>query len=340
VNEVKIINVPIESLEDRYSADWNRWFDDYIVKNNLGGSTLTIYPTPLRDKIKEGDFLDIVGTNYFKSKQIAEICERVDCGHIPRDEKVVFLIQDGWFPIEQLAYLRDMLGCHYWKFVGIFHAGTYSKWDLTARSHMYTWGEDLENSWFKIYDKIIVGSWHHKSLLRETRKVPIHKIKIIPWHVEVPKLDITKKENIVVFPHRLNVEKQPDLFLEIIDSCNMEGWTFRLSANECKTKQEYYQLLAKSKIAVSLGLEELFGIAMVEATLLGCIPLVPDAFSYKEMYSGPCRYEDIKELKGNLARLMKGYTAFPIAYYFSDFYNENRQKDFYQQVFELMENDL
>lgn len=336
-----IVNVPIESLEDRYSADWNKWFAEYTDANEI--PVKTIYPpVVLRDTIKEGEFLDVVSTTCFKADQIGIICSQVDKGNIPRDEKVVFLIQDGWFPVEQLAYLRDMLGCHYWKFVGIFHAGTYSKWDLTARSHMYQWGEALENSWFKIYDKIIVGSNHHKRLLLETRNVPDHKIQVILWPVKVPVLDTKHKENIVVFPHRLNVEKQPELFDWLARECSAKGWWFKRTVDECATKQEYYELLAKSKIAVSLGLEELFGIAMVEATLLGCVPLVPDAFSYKEVYNESCRYHDIKALVKKLQLCMehietKTGTQLPLPLELFNAYYGVNYMPFYETLFKVME---
>lgn len=112
-----IVNIPIESIEDRYSANWNRWFEARTANNH---DWLTIYPAPLTSKIEDGAFLDITGTNYFKAMQIAEIAMLVKNGSIPRNERVVFFIHDGWFPVEQLAYIRDMLGCYDWRIVDIF----------------------------------------------------------------------------------------------------------------------------------------------------------------------------------------------------------------------------
>jgi hypothetical protein len=335
---MQIVNIPIESLEERYSAQWNKWFDNYVEDNNVQ-DVYTVYPNTLRNTIKDGDFLDVVSTVHFKSHQIANICWRVDRGLIPRDKKVVFLIQDGWFPVEQLAYLRDMLSCRYWKFVGVFHAGTYSKYDMTARQGMYTWGEELENSWFKIYDKIIVGSQHHADLLLSMRKVNPKKLHVIPWKVEVPSLSVTK-ENIVVFPHRLGMEKQPELFgkLSYDTFCNSKDWKFVRAPDVCSTKAEYYQLLAKSKIAVSLGLEELFGIAMIEATLLGCIPIVPDAFSYREMYKREFRYQDMNECKNMILNFMNVSISgdMTVNKYNCFNYGVGKKGDFFDRVFTLM----
>src|SRR5580692_5184979 len=151
-----IVNVPIEPIEMRYSADWCRWFEEELTTRKY--EFRTILPATLTGKIRDGAFLDVIGTTKFKADQIDTICLLVDRGYIPRNERVVFLIHDGWFPVEQLAYMRDMLGCHEWKFVGLFHAGTYDRWDQTAQHGMASWGEDIENGWFKIYDEIIVAS--------------------------------------------------------------------------------------------------------------------------------------------------------------------------------------
>ena len=62
---MKIINVPIEPLEQRYSADWIRWFDREFTE--AGIEFTTVIPEPLTDKIVRGSFLDVAGTNYFKA---------------------------------------------------------------------------------------------------------------------------------------------------------------------------------------------------------------------------------------------------------------------------------
>jgi hypothetical protein len=293
-----IVNVPIEPIEMRYSADWNKWFIAELNARSVNNFS-TVMGAPLSPGIREGAFLDIIGTHKFKADQVSQICSAVDQGFIPRNERVVFIIQDGWFPVEQLAYMRDMLGCHEWKFVGLFHAGTYDRWDQTAQHGMYTWGEDLENAWFKIYDRVIVASDYHRDLLLRTRKVDSSGLYVVPWKVEVPQdlVNVTKA-NQIVFPHRFNIEKQPVNFVHLKIP---EGWRTKHTASVwAKTKREYYEVLAESKICVSFSLQETFGIAMVEAVLLGCIPLVPDRLSYKEMYPDEYRYNGEMDFKKKL----------------------------------------
>lgn len=307
-----IINIPIEPIESRYSMDWYKWFERELTDRQF--KYKTIIPKPLTDKIRDGAFLDVVGTTHFKATQIASVAWNVDQGIIPRNERVVFLIHDGWFPIEQLAYMRDMLGCHAWKFVGLFHAGTYDRWDQTAQHGMYTWGEDIENGWFKIYDKIIVASDYHMNLILQNREVHQSKFAVIPWKVEVPQINI-KKENWIVFPHRHDLEKQPYLFnvnnfKEPIGYWAIDPNAICESLEDAKikgtVKSRYYETLAKSKICVSFSLQETFGIAMVESVLLGCIPLVPDRLSYKEMYPRCFRYQGESEFKEKLTKFCNG----------------------------------
>jgi hypothetical protein len=293
-----IINIPIEPIEMRYSVDLDRWFKEALTKKKY--NFITIEGTPLSKGIDEGAFLDVCGTMNYKAQQIEIISRLVKNGTIPRNERVVFIMHDGWFPVDQLAYMRDMLGCHEWKFVGLFRAGTYDRWDQLAQHGMYQWGEDLENSWFKIYNKIIVASHFHKQMLLERRKVVDHKFEVIPWKEEVPKdLVGLPKVNQVIFPHRINVEKD----VEAYQAMRLpEGWDKTASAYWCKTKRDYYEALSASKIAVSMALQETYGHAMIEAVLLGCIPLVPYRLSYKELFPRKFRYQGESEFKYKLSQ--------------------------------------
>lgn len=116
-----------------------------------------------------------------------------------------------------------------------------------------------------------------------------------------------KKENIVVFPHRLDPEKQPQKF----DMANyyleplFPDWQFIRTKDVWTNKQAYYDLLNRAKIAVSFATQETFGIAMVESVLCGCIPIVPERLSYKELYGINFRCEDDNGVIDGLRTAMK-----------------------------------
>jgi hypothetical protein len=303
---MRILFFPIEPLEDRYSADWFKWFTEAFKKENI--ENYQFLPQPLSDKINDGSFLDVCGTNYFKAMQIAQFSEMAYNKQI-KDDDVVFLM-DAWFPgLESIAYIRDALKLKF-KICGILHAGTYDPYDFLTKSGMSYWGKSLEESWFKILDKVFVATNYHKRLLMSTRDIDSNKIIVtgIPAALDLDYFG--PKENIVVFPHRLDSEKNPQMFLELARRNTDSNWSFVCTKEVCKTKQEYYDLLKRSKIAVSFADQETFGIAMVEAVMLGCLPAVPDRLSYSELYDPVFQYSSYNEAVKLINNMKDSYDAY------------------------------
>ncbi len=298
----RIVDVPIESLPDRYSTDWSRWFQREY--NRLNTDAIIINPKSLSDTIREGSFLDVTATNYYKAQQIAEISEMIYNHIITNDD--VFLFHDIWNPaIESLAYIRDGLGMKF-KITGCLHAGSYDPHDFLAKKGMGYWAEDIENGWFKIIDKIFVATNFHKRLICEKRKVNPKKIIVtgFPIYYEGKHLP---KENIVVFPHRLDDEKNPYLFTETESYFQMidPKWKFIRTKDVCGTKQEYYNLLERSKIAVSFADQETWGIACLESLFAECLLVVPSRLSYREIYPNSVQFSSFSEAIRIIESMMK-----------------------------------
>jgi hypothetical protein len=97
-----------------------------------------------------------------------------------------------------------------------------------------------------------------------------------------------KKENIVLFPHRVAPEKQPEIFRDL--SLYFPDYEFVFAQDKQLTKHEYHELLAKSKMVFSANLQETLGISWYEAALVGTIPFVPDRLSYSEMATDDVTY--------------------------------------------------
>lgn len=92
----------------------------------------------------------------------------------------------------------------------------------------------------------------------------------------------------IVFPHRISPEKHPEMFDEL--AASMPDWNCIKTIEVAKDKKEYYSLLRRAKYSVSFADQETFGISMVESFNCGCIPIVPNRLSYKEMFSPEFRY--------------------------------------------------
>jgi glycosyltransferase involved in cell wall biosynthesis len=69
-------------------------------------------------------------------------------------------------------------------------------------------------------------------------------------------------------------------------------------------------MLSRCDLVVSTAIQENFGIAVVEAILAGCQPVLPDRLAYPEIIPPECHrsclYADDHELFGRLARILDG----------------------------------
>lgn len=297
-----VVTIPIEPLEERYSIDWNNWFRESFVEHRI--NYVTIYGDNTSGKINSGSFLDVVETNVYKTSQLIQILKFI--ATTPKDEKVVLFFHDLWFPgLEAIAYIRDGLGLKNLKICGCLHAGSYDQWDFLNQKGMTPWAEYMETGWFNgIVDKIFVATDFHKRLLHNERSINLGKIEVtgFPFYLKpecTPNAELNRKR-MIVFPHRLDKEKQPHLFDSMQQSCSIDSefsdvvWikTKKIARN----KSDYYMFLKSAQIALSFAQQETWGIAMQEATVCGAIPLCPDRLSYSEMYLSDFLYNDLNDL--------------------------------------------
>ena len=275
--------VPIEPLEERYSKQWYEWTRKHLEDHEI----------------------DVYGTNIYKNRQLEIILGLFRDGLVANGD--VFWFHDLWFPgLEMLFYLRDALKIDF-KIYGCLHAGTYDSHDYLSQCGMGKWGEDLENAWLAGVDGVFVATQYHAKLLCTNRKIETEKLHVtgFPFYPRefmqdrLPEVDSTKLKNrigkeglvSIVFPHRLDAEKNPQMFDELAEvlmsnrSLKKYQFEFIKTKEVCTSKDAYYDLLSVSDIAVSFADQETWGIAMQEATVLGCIPVVPARLSYMEMYS-------------------------------------------------------
>lgn len=276
--------LPIEPLEERYSADWLRWWPRELEA--AGHAVVVVEGSRLRSCIEQGQFLDAVDTNYYKATQLASFLRHVQSGDV-RDGDVVLLL-DGWSPsVSSLAYVRDTAGPKF-KIAACLHAGTWDPHDYLSQCGLARWATFVELGWFYTYDYVFVATEFHKRMLMTAgcadELIRVTGFPLYPEFV-TPARAAAKKERVVVFPHRLAPEKAPEVFGEL-----QRLYEARYGADAewvrtkdcCGTKAAYYDLLARAKVAVSAAKQETWGIAMIESALLGCYPVVPARLSYPE----------------------------------------------------------
>lgn len=301
----EILFMPIEPIEERYSAQWLDWFLQAFDWNERKVTTFgCVEPAPIVD----GEFLDSSYTMRYKLDQAFEVCTYIEQN---RDKKFTVFCLDTWNPcLLNIAYMRDTLGLDI-EIKSMIHAGVYDPHDYLSKCNVANWGAFLERSLYEAHDEIFIATDFHKELFAKTHDVtdkftkvnwPVFKGKDIKWE---------DKADVVLFPHRLATEKRPDLFDALEEFYNKtypeDGLIFIKTKDVCNTKQSYYQWLKQSKFAVSFAEQETFGIAMQEAVNYNCIPIVPDKLSYKELYKNDFKFRTVEEA----AYLIHKYYADP-----------------------------
>ena len=120
---------------------------------------------------------------------------------------------------------------------------------------------------------------------------------------------------LILWPHRWDYDKAPEVFVEAVERLLTLGSDFRLAllgARPAATPAplaalrelaadrilvdgflepaNYHAWLGRADIAVSSAIHEFQGLAMLQASSAGATPLVPDGLCYPEQYPAACRY--------------------------------------------------
>lgn len=138
---------------------------------------------------------------------------------------------------------------------------------------------------------------------------------------------------VILWNHRWEHDKGPELFFEALYQLQEKGVAFRLvvlgqsfaNVPKCfaearsrlvkeivhfgyiENKERYGQLLGSGDVVVSTARHEFYGIAVLEAIRAGCYPLLPAALSYPELYDKAYLYSS-----GALATRLEKFLVRPV----------------------------
>ena len=136
----------------------------------------------------------------------------------------------------------------------------------------------------------------------------------------------------ILWNHRWEFDKQPEVFFRALHALADEGQAFRvhvlgenfqvkptpfLEARERlgariatyghqPRREDYTRLLYDADVVVSTAIQEFFGIAVMEATYCGARPLLPRRLVYPELYPETCLYGGDADFTDALRRLVAG----------------------------------
>jgi hypothetical protein len=239
----------------------------------------------------------------------------------------VFLFTDAWNPaILNVKYMADTLGIPI-RIVSYWHAGSYDLWDMLGykvqeANGNRNWSIAAEKSFYEASNvNLFATEYHAKFFMKhclgwsdQINKIisvsglrhPDEKIcvsgqphyEILNWFKQRLKTDPPLKEDIVLFPHRLCKEKQPEIFDEL--ARRNPQFKFVRTQDMNLSKEEYYDLLLRTKVVFSAAQHEMLGISQMEGVLAHALPLMPNRLSYSEMFDKDFLYPSDWSMPGTI----------------------------------------
>jgi hypothetical protein len=322
---MNIFIMALEPLDTRYTGQWFNGLPKLLRETaDHSGKQVCIYNIAGEQTstvTTSGAFLDFFATNVWKNTQINKLVEFFQSGLVKAGDKILFT--DAWHTgLLQVRYMSELMGIPV-EIHSMWHAGSYDPQDFLGRLIKdKSWTYNTERALFHASTYNYFATQFHWQLFRDTifedlqswDLVDVAKKRVIsgqPHAALIAALEPfagMEKENMVLFPHRVAPEKQPEIFRDLARS--MPDVKFVICQDHKLSKDEYHTLLGKSKIVFSANLQETLGISAMEGVLVGALPLMPDRLSYSEMYRPEFLYlsewtEDWKAYSDNKDRLIR-----------------------------------
>ena len=318
----KIFYVPIEPLEERYTAQWYKHFPT-MFKSHGFDEVEVIDGIALTDHVKVGSFLDMNSTVHYKMSQLQLIAKAFNCGSVNPGDVFFFADLEFW-GIESVRLMSQLNNVPV-KLYGFLHAASYTKEDAFSVAAPYQ--KYTELGWAAAMDGIFVGSEYHKNAFMERRAGPgatREDAKLIYDKIFVTgnplfkadyegqmQYSANKKQQLII-SNRFDYEKRPNESLqfaylikkkvpdlEIIVTTSRptfksnKSWLVDLAKGleadgvikiySGLSKAQYHTHLAESKLMLTNSIEESFGYCIAEALAFNTYVLAPNTCSHPEL---------------------------------------------------------
>lgn len=174
--------------------------------------------------------------------------------------------------------------------------------------------------------------------IREKSDVLYPGIALPPYE----KVDAEKQTAppLIIWNHRWGFDKNYEMFFNVLEVLNDKGLDFRLSLmgenfglipeafklaqknlkdkilqfGYVPSRKTYVKWLKRGAVVISTARQENFGISVVEAMMMGCVPLLPDRLSYPEIlpeaYHKHFLYKNRQDLIEKLALIISNYSQY------------------------------
>lgn len=316
----KLFYMGLESYESRYTLQLQQWSEAVFKERNID---YVIVPGNTIDNTKSiqvGQVLDAHGRSYFAMSQMMNLVQMMRNGEVTGDDCIFFedMFQPG---IESLPYTMDQIPAADRPQVWVrCLAQSIDPDDFVHVCNMGKWMGAYE----RMVNEFVTGVLASNEEMVAHMKVagwtaPIYNISGLAFGKAEVQSRVTEikswndRTDRVVFAARWDQEKQPDFFMDVIERVTAErpeiefailqGGPLRSNDNKYVTrarqlesaglltvlenlkKNDYYSVLADSKVLMNTALQDWTSNTVSEADALGCNVLYPAYRSFPEVFA-------------------------------------------------------
>ncbi len=308
-----IYYMPLEPYPERYTELLTNWTISRFTARRIPVKVVLGERLP-DEGIRVGQVLDAAGRSHFALTQVAHLVKALSS--MSSADTIYF--DDMFTPgFEALPYILAQLPAE--RRPRIFarnHAQSVDPDDFTFP--MRDWMRHFEQLVYRTSSGIICASTVHKELMEVAMldACPIHVLGL-PYdendvrRIAGPAPEWHTRPKQIVYSSRLDREKQPHFFMDIVDRLAPKGFEFhvctgskeprsndpsavaRLLALEAKklvtihratTKARYYDVVKNSRVQLNTARQDFVSYTAIEASSLGTFTLAPGFRSFPETF--------------------------------------------------------
>lgn len=316
----KLYYMGLEPYEGRYTLQLQQWNEEVFKRRGINYEIIHGDTLDNSKAIVTGQVLDAHGRSYYSLTQMAKLVQKMKAGEIRYDDVIFF--EDMFTPgIEALPYIMDQCGWEYQPRVFVrclaqtidpddfLHVWDMQEWMAHYEKMVNVWVNGVLASNEEMVAHMKIAGWN----------VPMYNISGLAFSKDEVRSRVKEikpfqeRKNRVVFAARFDQEKQPDFFMDIVEHygpnsdiefavlsggplrSNDEKYLERAKQLQATNpnfkiyenlqKNEYYEILADSKVLFNCALQDWVSNTASEADALGTNCLFPAYRSFPETFA-------------------------------------------------------
>jgi len=315
----KLYYMGLEPYEGRYTLQLQQWSEEAFKRRGIDYEI--IHGDTLDDSkaIVTGQVLDAHGRSFYSLTQMANLVKKMKAGELTSDDVIFF--EDMFTPgMEALPYIMDQVGYEYRPRVFVRCLAQ----SIDPDDFVHVWGmERWMGHYEKMTIDFATVLATNEEMVAHMKiagwETPIYNISGLAFNKDevrsrvanIKSFDARAKR--VVFAARFDQEKQPGFFMDLVEQYNtlypdvefavLSGGPLRSNAEhflerarhletthnfkiyENLKKNEYYELLADSRVLFNCALQDWVSNTASEADALGTNCLYPAYRSFPETFA-------------------------------------------------------